>query len=67
MNTDPIIASQNDRSRFEAVVRISEVIAECREPDELASSPWRNDSECASEDEMCGNEKWVLSGGQPGE
>jgi putative transposase len=31
------------------------------------SSPWRNDSECASGDEMCGNEKWVLSGGQPGE
>jgi len=36
MNTDPIIASQNDRCRFEAVVRISEAIAECREPDELA-------------------------------
>src|ERR1700747_1351546 len=36
MNTDPIVASQNDRCRFEAVVRISEAIAECREPDELA-------------------------------
>jgi hypothetical protein len=32
-----------------------------------SNSPWRNDSECASEDEICGNEKWVLSGGQPGE
>jgi GAF domain-containing protein len=36
MNTDSIIASQNDRSRFEAVVRISEAIAACREPEELA-------------------------------
>jgi formate hydrogenlyase transcriptional activator len=36
MNTDPIIAPQNDRFRFEAVVRISEAIARCREPDELA-------------------------------
>ena len=32
------------------------------------SSPWRNASECASEDEVCGNEKkWVRSLGQPGE
>ena len=31
------------------------------------SSPWRNDSEYASEDEVCGNEKWVRSAGQPGE
>src|SRR5215470_10812255 len=23
------------------------------------SSPWRNDSECASEAAVCGNEKWV--------
>jgi hypothetical protein len=35
--------------------------------DEIASSPWRNNSECASADEVCGNEKWVRSAGQPGE
>jgi hypothetical protein len=33
----------------------------------VLSSPWRNDSECASEDEMCGKEKWGRSAGQPGE
>jgi hypothetical protein len=34
--------------------------------DKKLNSPWRNDSECASEDEVCGNEKWVRSAGQPG-
>ncbi|HUD68515.1 MAG TPA: sigma 54-interacting transcriptional regulator [Candidatus Sulfotelmatobacter sp.] len=38
MNTDSIIASQNDRSRFEAVVRISEAMAACREPEQLATT-----------------------------
>jgi formate hydrogenlyase transcriptional activator len=36
MATDPIIAPQSDCHRYEAVVRISEAIAACREPEELA-------------------------------
>jgi transcriptional regulator with GAF, ATPase, and Fis domain len=36
MGTDPIIAPQSDSHRYEAVVRISEAIAACREPEELA-------------------------------
>src|SRR6202041_1753069 len=36
MGTDPIIAPQCDSYRYEAVVRISEAIAACREPEELA-------------------------------
>jgi formate hydrogenlyase transcriptional activator len=36
MGTDPIIASQSDSHRYEAVLRISEAIAACREPEELA-------------------------------
>ena len=36
MATQPIIASQRDSDRYEAVVRISEAIAACREPEELA-------------------------------
>src|SRR5579872_89759 len=38
MGTDPIIAPQCDISRYEAVVRISEAIAACGEPEELATS-----------------------------
>jgi formate hydrogenlyase transcriptional activator len=38
MGTDPIIASQSDTHRYEAVVRISEAIAACREPEELATT-----------------------------
>jgi formate hydrogenlyase transcriptional activator len=38
MGTEPIIKSQSDsdRDRYQAVVRISEAIAACREPEELA-------------------------------
>src|ERR1700730_15418985 len=36
MGTDPIIAPQSDSHRYEAVLRISEAIAACREPEELA-------------------------------
>jgi formate hydrogenlyase transcriptional activator len=38
MGTDPIIAPQSDINRYEAVVRISEAIAACREPEELATT-----------------------------
>src|SRR6201984_34022 len=38
MGTDPIIAPQSDCHRYEAVVRISEAIAACREPEELAKT-----------------------------
>jgi len=37
MGTDPIIAPLSDTHRYEAVVRISEAIAACREPEELAT------------------------------
>jgi formate hydrogenlyase transcriptional activator len=36
MGADPIIAPQRDSHRYAAVLRISELIAACREPDELA-------------------------------
>jgi formate hydrogenlyase transcriptional activator len=36
MGTDSIIAPQGDSHRYEAVLRISEAIAACREPEELA-------------------------------
>jgi formate hydrogenlyase transcriptional activator len=38
MSIDPIIAPQCDTHRYEAVVRISEAIAACREPEELATT-----------------------------
>src|ERR1700720_3275554 len=38
MGTDPIIAPQSDSHRYEAVLRISEAIAACREPEELAKT-----------------------------
>ena len=38
MGTDPIIAPQSDTDRYEAVLRISEAIAACREPEELATT-----------------------------
>jgi formate hydrogenlyase transcriptional activator len=38
MGTDPIIAPLSDTRRYEAVVRISEAIAACREPEELATT-----------------------------
>jgi len=38
MGTDPIIAPQSDSHRYEAVLRISEAIAACREPEELATN-----------------------------
>src|ERR1700746_1318011 len=38
MATDPIIAPQSDTPRYEAVVRISEAIAACREPEQLATT-----------------------------
>ena len=36
MSTEAIIEFQRDSHRYEAVMRISEAIAACREPDELA-------------------------------
>jgi formate hydrogenlyase transcriptional activator len=38
MGTEPIIESQTDSYRYEALVRISEAIAACREPKELATT-----------------------------
>jgi formate hydrogenlyase transcriptional activator len=38
MGTEPIIAPQSDTHRYEAVVRISEAIVACREPEELATT-----------------------------
>jgi formate hydrogenlyase transcriptional activator len=38
MGIDPIIAPQSDSHRYEAVLRISEAIAACREPEELATN-----------------------------
>src|SRR5689334_5283073 len=38
MSTDPIIAAQCDTRRYEAIVRISEAIAACREPEQLATT-----------------------------
>jgi formate hydrogenlyase transcriptional activator len=38
MGRDPVIASLSDTRRYEAVVRISEAIAACREPEELATT-----------------------------
>src|SRR5579864_6723598 len=38
MGTDPIIAAQSDIGRYEAIVRISEAIAACREPEQLATT-----------------------------
>ena len=38
MSTDLIIAPLSDTRRYEAVVRISEAIAACREPEELATT-----------------------------
>jgi formate hydrogenlyase transcriptional activator len=38
MGTDPIVAPQSDSNRYEAVLRISEAIAACREPEELATT-----------------------------
>ena len=38
MNTDLIVAPQSDSHCYEAVLRISEAIAACREPEELAGA-----------------------------
>jgi formate hydrogenlyase transcriptional activator len=38
MATDAMIAPQSDTHRYEAVVRISEAIAACREPEQLATT-----------------------------
>jgi formate hydrogenlyase transcriptional activator len=38
MVTEPIVESQTDSYRYEAIVRISEAIAACREPKELATT-----------------------------
>jgi formate hydrogenlyase transcriptional activator len=38
MGTERIIAPQSDSRRYEAVLRISEAIAACREPEELATT-----------------------------
>jgi formate hydrogenlyase transcriptional activator len=38
MSTDPISAPQCDTRRYEAIVRISEAIAACREPEQLATT-----------------------------
>src|SRR5580700_4913528 len=39
MGTEPIIGPQSDTHRYAAVLRISEAIAACREPEELATTP----------------------------
>src|SRR5580700_1779798 len=38
MGTDPVIAPLSDSHRYEAVLHISEAIAACREPGELATT-----------------------------
>jgi formate hydrogenlyase transcriptional activator len=38
MSTDPTIAPASDSQRYEAVLRISEVLSACREPEELAKT-----------------------------
>jgi formate hydrogenlyase transcriptional activator len=38
MGTEPIVESQTGSYRYEAIVRISEAIAACREPEELATT-----------------------------
>src|ERR1700739_2553276 len=38
MGTEPIVESQTGSYRYEAIVRISETIAACREPEELATT-----------------------------
>ena len=38
MATEPIVESQTGSYRYEAIVRISETIAACREPEELATT-----------------------------
>jgi formate hydrogenlyase transcriptional activator len=38
MGTEPIVESQTDSYRYQAIVRISEAIAACREPKELATT-----------------------------
>ena|SRR5215469_1583114 len=38
MGTDPIITPESDSHRYESVVRISEAIAACHEPEELATT-----------------------------
>jgi formate hydrogenlyase transcriptional activator len=38
MGTEPIIGPQSDTHRYAAVLRISEAIAACREPEELATT-----------------------------
>src|SRR5207245_2891332 len=38
MGTEPIVESQTGSYRYEAIVRISETIAACREPEEMATT-----------------------------
>src|SRR5437868_451722 len=38
MGTEPIVESQTGSYRYEAIVRISETIAACREPEEMAAT-----------------------------
>src|SRR5258706_9058017 len=38
MGTQPIVESQTGSYRYEAIVRISETIAACREPEEMATT-----------------------------
>ena len=38
MRTNAVIAPVSDSDRYEAVLRISEAIAACREPEELATT-----------------------------
>src|SRR5436853_2594112 len=38
MGTEPIVESQTGSYRYEAIVRISEAIAACREPEEMAAT-----------------------------
>ena len=36
MNTDPVIASESNNNRYEAVVRMTEALSTCHEPEKLA-------------------------------
>jgi transcriptional regulator GlxA family with amidase domain len=54
-------------SQYVLQMRVEAARRELERTQKGLNSLWRNDSECASEDLVYGNEKWVLSAGQPGE
>ena len=38
MSTDPITARESNRNRYEAVLRMTEALSTCREPEKLATA-----------------------------